>query len=478
MTVRMRWLSETQRDAIVSEALGVLERVGMRLSGSQNLDALDAAGALVDHSAGVVRFPPELVMAAVERCPREALMAGARAEKDVLLDGTRTYFNVSGCGAKTLDRETGLVRPSTLADVRDGTVVLDATPQLDVVWTFVTANDVPLERRELLEYYTYLSETEKPVVFVDCPTETAAVRRIFEVLGGTLEDFRARPRVSVLCSVRSPLEINGPLFDVTASLAVLGAPVWVYAMPIAGATSPITLAGTLVVAWAEILGTATAIQALAPGAAVVVCAGGGILDMKAATMSLGSLEHSLMGAASIEIGHHLELPMHSSGLSTDAKHAGPQLGYEKGLKVLTAVATGADIVSGGFGFLDSSSVFSLPLIPIDAEIAAMAKRMAAGIEVTPETLMGDAIARVGIGGDYLHERDTRTRVRAGEHFVPWIGSRLPMRQWMADGKTELQAAEEKIEEALAARRERGPYLSADQRAELAAICGVEDGELR
>jgi trimethylamine--corrinoid protein Co-methyltransferase len=476
MPVRMSWLSAGERDAVVAQALDVLEHVGMRFPGSTALGAMAEAGAHVDPGTGVVRFPAELVMAALERCPREVLAAGARPEKDVLLDGRSTYFNCSACAAKTLDNATGQVRPSTLADVRDGTVVLDATPQLDAVWTFVTATDVPVERRELLEYYTFLTETEKPIVVVDCPTEVAAVRRIFEVLGDGLEGFRARPRVSLLCAARSPLEVNGPLLDLTAELAALGAPVWAYSMPISGATAPVTMAGTLALLWAEVLGMATVFQTLVPGARVVACCGPGVLDMRATTMSLGCPENSLMGAASTEIGHHLGLPVHNSGLSTDAKHAGPQLGYEKGLKVLTAVATGADIVSGGFGFLDSSSTFCLPLIAIDAEIAAMARRMAAGIEVSSETLMGEALERVGIGGDFLKERETRTRIRAGEHFTPWIASRLPMEQWLAGGPTELQAAEEKVREALAARRERDPYLSAEQRAELAAICGVTGGE--
>ena len=308
------------------------------------------------------------------------------------------------------------------------------------MWTFLTATDVPLERRELVEYYTYLTETAKPIVFVDCPTQTEHVRRIFEIASGDLERFRARPRMSLLCAARSPLEVNGDLLDVAVEFASLGAPIWVYSMPISGATAPITPAGTLALLWAEVLGTITAIQTAVPGAPVLACCGPGILDMRYTTMSLGNLESTLMGAASTELGHRLGIPVHNSGLSTDAKHSGVQAGYEKGLKLMTAVASGADIVSGGFGFLDSSSTFSLEAIPIDAEIAAMAGRMARGIEVTPETLMGDAIRRVGIGGDYLREKDTRTRVRAGEHFVPRIGSRLPFEQWLAEGRTEADAA--------------------------------------
>ena len=471
MTVRVEWLTAEERELVYAEALDVLQRVGMRMKGAAILPALREAGAEVDDT-GTVRLPAELVERAVALCPRDLLMAGETPADDVLLDGSRTFFNVSGCAAKTLDRQTGLVRPSTLDDLRDGTVVLDATPELDVVWTFLTATDVPLERRELVEYYTYLTETSKPVVFVDCPEKTGHVRRIFEIVSGDLERFRERPRMSLLCAARSPLEVNGRLLDVACEFASLGAPIWVYSMPISGATAPVTPAGTLALMWAEILGTLTAIQTAAPGAPILACCGPGILDMRHTTMSLGNLESTLMGAAAVEIGHHLGIPVHNSGLSTDAKHLGVQAGYEKGLKVMAAVATGADICSGGFGFLDSSSTFSLNAIPVDAEIAAMATRMAQGIEITPETLLADSITRVGVGGDFLKEKETRTRVRAGEHFLPRIGSRLPFEQWIAEGRTEVDAADDAVRAALAAREERGPRLTADQRYELAAVCDV------
>jgi trimethylamine---corrinoid protein Co-methyltransferase len=471
MTVRTQWLTAEERQAVYAEALSILERVGMRMQGAAALPLLREAGASVTDD-GVVRFPAALVASAFAQCPREVFMAGLTPERDVLLDGSRTFFNCSGCAAKTLDVESGKVRPSTLADVRAGTIVMDATPELDVVWTFVTATDVALERRELVETYTYLTETAKPVVLVDCPTDTEHVRRVFEIVAGDLERFRARPRMGLVCALRAPLEVNAGLLDVSVEFARLGAPVWVYSMPIAGATSPVTLAGTHAQLWAEILGAVTAIQTAVPGAPIVACCGPGILDMRQTTMSLGNLESTLMGVASTEIGHHLGLPVHNAGLSTDAKHLGVQAGYEKGLKVMAAVATGADVISGGFGFLDSSSTFSLPMIAVDAEIAGMARRMVEGIEITPETLMGSAIERVGIGGDFLKEKATRTRLRAGEHYVPRIGSRLAFEPWVGAGRTELDAANDAVGAALEARSARGVYLSDDQRRELAEVCGV------
>jgi len=475
---RLSWMSPAERDLIIESALVVLERVGMRMKGARALDALQERGAVVDRESGMARMPESVVRAALAGLPDQLFIAGATPQQDLVFDRrTGPHFNPSACIAKTLDFRTGKLRPSLLQDLREGTMVMDATPELDLMWTFATANDVPVEKRELLEYYTYLANTSKPLVFVDCPTETEAVRRIMEVLGGSLEGHRRRPRLGLLCAVRAPLEVNGDLLDVTCEFARLGSPVFAYSMPMAGATSPVTVGGTLAQMWAEILGMVTAVQAMAPGAAMLVCCGPGILDMRTSSMSLGCPENTLMGVASVEIGHHLGLPVHNSGLSSDAKHPGLQAGYEKGMKVLPAAMAGVDLVSGGFGALDSSSVWHLPMVPIDAEVARLVKRLVAGAEISAETVMLDVIERVGVGGNYLKERVTRDRIRAGEHFVPAVGSRLPFEQWAAEGRQETDVARDAVEETLARMEALGPegavsLLSDDQLAALAEICGV------
>jgi trimethylamine--corrinoid protein Co-methyltransferase len=475
---RLTCLSSAERDLVIESALTILDRVGMRMAGARALSALEHVGAVVDWDTSIVRMPEEVVRAAVDKLPEKLLMAGATPAQDVVLDRRGgPFFNPAGCMAKTLDFRTGSVRPSNLQDLREGTVVMDATPELDVMWTFVTADDVPIERRELIEYHTYLTNTAKPLVCVDCPTEVEAVKRIMDILGDGLDGYRRRPRLSLLCAARAPLEVNGHLLNAACDFASLGTPIWTFTMPIAGATGPVTVAGTLALMWAETLGLVTAIQAAAPGAAILACCGPGILDMRTSSMSLGCLENTLMGLASIEIGHHLGLPVHNSGLATDAKYPGLQAGYEKGLKALPAALAGADIISAGFGALDTSGLFHLPMVPIDAEMAAMVRRLSAGAEITKESVMLDAIERLGVGGNYLKERITRDRIRAGEHFVPAIGSRLPYEQWAAEGRMEADVAREKVEEILAARKAQGSaegmaFLDTDQMAALADVCGV------
>ena len=267
MRARTTWLSEDEKSLILEEALHVLEHTGMRMAGSQ---------ALPRWRRPAPRSTPERARALPARAGDRgagALPARVRARG---CDGpsatppsgpARTSSAApSGCAAHALDLETGRRRESTLEDLRTHIAVLDELENLDVQWTSVTANDVPREQRELREYLTVLTETGKHVTFVDCPTHVEEVRRIFEVLGGDLEGFRARPRISTLVTTASPLQVDGDILDVHLATASWGAPLEIYTMAIAGATAPVTLTGTLVQCLAEFLGVATVVQTVVPGA--------------------------------------------------------------------------------------------------------------------------------------------------------------------------------------------------------------------
>ena len=179
----------------------------------------------MDEATGIVKLPRELVEWAAGQCPRRVLMAGLTEADDVLLDeGEPFHFVPSGCVAKTLDFRTGERRASTLQDLRECTALMDELPQLDIMWTQVSASDVPLEQRELEEYFTMLTETRKHVTFVDCPGEVDLVLRICEALSGDLDSFRARPRISTVVTAASPLQVDGGALDIHIALASTACP--------------------------------------------------------------------------------------------------------------------------------------------------------------------------------------------------------------------------------------------------------------
>jgi trimethylamine--corrinoid protein Co-methyltransferase len=354
---------------------------------------------------------------------------------------------------------------------------MDELPQLDIMWTQVSASDVPLEQRELTEYFTMLTETSKHVTFVDCPGEVDAVLRICEAHSGDLEQFRARPRISTVVTAASPLQVDGGALDIHIALAEHGVPIEVYSMTIAGATSPVTLAGSVTQGLAEFLGIATALQVAAPGARLVFCFGSGVLDMLRTTFALGSLESGLMGAMATEVGHYLGVPTLNPGFSTDAKHAGVQAGYEKAMKASTVCGAVPDMVSG-WGLIDSHNTMSLPQSVIDNEMAAMLHRLHRPVEVSDATLSGDAVAAVGPGGSFLGVKDTAKRIRAGEHYMPTLSNRLSYEKWTEDGVSELDDACAQVEIRLAAHADKAPYLDDARLDEIAAICRADDEAIR
>jgi trimethylamine--corrinoid protein Co-methyltransferase len=165
-----------------------------------------------------------------------------------------------------------------------------------------------------------------------------------------------------------------------------------------------------------------------------------------------------MCATGVAVAHHLGVPALAPGLATDSKYGGIQAGYEKALKGLIVAQAGADLITGGIGLLSGAGIMSLPQIVIDAEMATMIRRLLDGAEISAATVQAETIERVAFKGDYLKEKDTARRVRAGEVFVPEIASRLSLERWQTDGRDEAAAASERVREIIAAADARGPLL--------------------
>jgi trimethylamine--corrinoid protein Co-methyltransferase len=471
MRAQVEWLSTAEKDLIYEEALGLLGRMGMKFGACKAIDTLAGAGATVDRETGVVTFPRALVERALKTCKRDIVLGGATPADDCVMDG-EVHFTPSGTPNHTLDFETGDYRPSTHEDLRQATIVADAQPAVDIMWPLVTGVDCPEEQQLFLDYSTVLKVSPLHIQHeIHADWQIEPLMRMMEVVCGSREEFRRRPRISFTMCTASPLSVNGPVLDTNITMAGYGTPILVYPMPIAGATAPITVAGTVTMDVAEWLGVMTAIKLSDPNAPVLMGAGTSVLDMRATTFSFGALEAGLMCAAVAEVGHHLGVPVLCRGLATDAKYGGIQAGFEKALKGLVCASAGADLITGGIGLLNGANVMSLPQIVIDGEIAAMIKRIVAEREVSHETVMAEMIERIGWAGNYLKEKDTRTRVRAGETFFPTVATRLSFEMWKQSGTDEFKTASAEVRTILRAADERGPIMSA---ADIKAIDEIAD----
>ena len=192
--------------------------------------------------------------------------------------------------------------------------------------------------------------------------------------------------------------------DLALTLAEAGIPTMLYPMPILGATSPVTPAGTAVVGAAEILAAITAVQLAHPGAKLIHAGGPTALFMRTGAYFANVPEALLLRAVQGQMARFWGLPAGLGWGGTKAKQPEAQAAYENTLGLVLELMAGADFLFGA-GLLDSVQIMSLEELVIADEVFGMATRLVRGVTVDRETLAVDLIKKLGFRGDYLFEID-------------------------------------------------------------------------
>ena len=112
-------LGDEDVEFLRGRVLAVLETVGARFESSRARAVLGQAGCIVDEDSHVVRIPRALVEETIASFHRDVLLAARDPQKDVLLDGSRTYQTTAGICPYIVDRPTGQPREPALADLAE-----------------------------------------------------------------------------------------------------------------------------------------------------------------------------------------------------------------------------------------------------------------------------------------------------------------------------------------------------------------------
>jgi trimethylamine--corrinoid protein Co-methyltransferase len=186
--------------------------------------------------------------------------------------------------------------------------------------------------------------------------------------------------------------------------------------PQMGATSPITLAGTLVQFNAEFLSGLVISQITKPGSPVIYGGSPTTFDMRYLSSRLGSVENIMVACAAAQIAKHYHLPSHAYLGLSDSKSLDAQSGVETSFGVLLGTLAGVNVVSGP-GMLVFENCQSLEKLVVDNEICGMALRLADGITTNKDAFAYDVIKNVGPGGNYLGQKHTLNWFEK-EYFTP------------------------------------------------------------
>jgi trimethylamine--corrinoid protein Co-methyltransferase len=248
---------------------------------------------------------------------------------------------------------------------------------------------------------------------------------------GSEEALRQRPFYAFFATFQSPLVQTDEDLENAFRAAEHGIPVIFVGGCSAGATGPVTGAGSLVVSLAGALASLTITQLKVPRAAVCIGAVADAMDLRTCIPAYGSPEMSLYSAALAEIARYLHLPFMGTAGASEAKVLDLQAAIESTTQVIFSGLSGAPLVHD-VGFLDCANIGSLEMLVMTDEIIAMARRLLRGIEVNDETLMLDLIDKVGPGGEFISRQETAQRCRV-EIWVPRLMDRSAFANWQAAG---------------------------------------------
>lgn len=420
---RISLIDVSDRDLIHETSLDLLERVGVRFGSAAALAVMEEAGCTVDHADGRVRIPRRLVDWAVAHLTRNVLLAGRTRAHDAILDGSRTYSTVAGICPSVVDIDSGLVRAPGLEDLATLTRMADALDAFGLVWYSVSPTDgVTPKMTDLAATACMLANTDKHIMgqIVD----PAQVPYALEILRLCAESGSAaqHPLFSAIYCPVAPLQHDGKAVEAAMMLARAFVPIDIFSLGLAGATAPVTLAGTITQTNCEVLSTVVLLQCVAPGCPLIYSANAAIMDMRTSRCAVATPETVLMNIAQIELAHSYNMPALSVGFVSDAGDLGHRGGMEDIAFALPTRLAGPDIMTG-LGTLASGQAVSFSKMLLDAELVGYVDRVARGLAVDPEHISARAIEEVGPGGHYLGRKETRIGVRSGEHWAPKLFSR-------------------------------------------------------
>jgi trimethylamine--corrinoid protein Co-methyltransferase len=200
-------------------------------------------------------------------------------------------------------------------------------------------------------------------------------------------------------------------------------------------------------------------QMVNPGAPIIYGTGASKLDMQTGRWGGGADEHP-MRLGLLDMARFYDLPVNLWGLSTASSAVDAQYGHEATAAGILAQLGGADEIYS-MGLLGSAQVLSLEKMVIDNHLARQIDLMARPFAVDAEHLQADLIERVGIGGHYLAQPETRAFTR--RDFVP---------KWPPAGVTLADLARAEAADILATHRPPPlPDGAADRMADIVAEAG-------
>ena len=426
-------LSKSELLLIHDSALKILEEIGMRVPNETLLAMCQERGCIVKDGQRL-SFPRGVMEGFIEhmRGSSEAVPAG---EAQKLAGRISTQVHLVNPMDNT--RRYGLRE-----DNIKGFQLMEKLGHIPAAGAVVVPSDVPAAIADAVAVADMYKHSTKPGNAYTFTTMGAKyIWQMNELLG---------VKSNYLLESISPLTFKPDTLEMALYFAGKGGALRIAPMAMSAATAPVTVAGTLALETAEILGSSFLVYVMTGGfpAFEASCHSA---DPRTMLCAFGAPNQAFFAAAAAQLARHYGMEGGSNAALTDALTPDFQGGFEKGVTAAFAGLSGLSFI-GCQGITGADQGFSFEQLVIDNEWLGYLNYIIDGFDVTEETIGFDVIKDVGIAGNFLGEEHTVEHMR-GSFWMSDIFERRGWDNWRKDGgQTILDRAHAFVENATAGYR--------------------------
>jgi trimethylamine--corrinoid protein Co-methyltransferase len=441
---KLRILSTGQLESLHNTTLQVFEEVGLEVKDEKARKLWGDWGARIDLGSHRVFIPDQLVSQALKSVKR-TITCGARDEKNILTVGDGNVYGRNGGGPGQLtDTDSGVLRDASGDDCADYARLIDALENIHIAAPLYEQESNP-ETRDLNTLYRMFKSTSKHInIRLLNPSSLPYFIHMAEIVAGGAEALRKSPVITMLESPIAPLKHPEVLTETILHCGEAGIPLEICSMPIAGATGPVTLAGSLLMSNVEMLGAVIFGQLANPGAPMIFAPRIMVMDLANGYALTGSVENALLVTAGAQLAkEYYQMPVNMHGPYTDSMTSDCQAGIENTYFSFLPAFAGADILTGS-GHLQGGLIVNFPQLVIDNDIMGMVNRAIEGLDVDHETLAFEAV-KDSINDDNLLMHPHTLRHMRDKMNRPALVTRESRENWIGKGSPSMwEKAREKV----------------------------------
>ncbi len=457
-------LTEEQIKTIHEASLTILEKTGFSFeSGVEDtLNMLEKGGAIINRENSRIYFPRGLVTDQAVKAPEQVVLYSRDGKNDLDLTEHKVHLGTGGAAIKILDLETGKARSTTLNDLYQLGRLVD---KLDNIHFFVRPcipTDIPPEAYDVNVFYVCMKSTAKHFMAgVNNLDGLNTIIDLASMIAGSREEIQKKPFLSIITSFAiSPLKLDSQTMLIMQEAVRNKIPVALSCAPMAGSTSPITMAGTLAQVHAEQLAGITICQLTNPGAPVLYGGIPGMANLRNMGYMGGAIECGMMNAAIHQMAHYIKVPNYNSAGLSDSKIPDSQAAWEKAFTNVLVAMGGSNYIHHAAGMLDSMISVAYEQFVIDDEIIGMSCKVLKGIDVDTEHLALEVIDSVGPGGNFMMEEHTLEHMHDEYYEGNDVSDKLSRQKWEENGSLNTRERAKEIVKKILSEEEKS-YLADD-----------------